>query len=141
MQIDGNCHCEKITFRAVIEESKVRVCHCTDCQSLTGTAFRVAVPAPRKDFQLLSGQPKIYTKVTDDGKRTQLAFCGDCGSPIYSAHENSDEFGIRIGCIKQRQSLIPSRQIWCRSALPWVEKLADFPKFEKDFSPAPQAGN
>jgi hypothetical protein len=39
MEIDGQCHCGQVTYRADIEPEKVSVCHCTDCQSLTGFAL------------------------------------------------------------------------------------------------------
>ncbi|RYG85440.1 MAG: hypothetical protein EON59_12180, partial [Alphaproteobacteria bacterium] len=42
MQIDGQCHCGAIRFRAVLEDAAgLTLCHCTDCQALTGTACRL----------------------------------------------------------------------------------------------------
>ncbi|MEO1544948.1 MAG: GFA family protein, partial [Pseudomonadota bacterium] len=40
MKITGGCHCGKITYEAVINLENVVVCHCTDCQRLSGSAFR-----------------------------------------------------------------------------------------------------
>jgi hypothetical protein len=48
------------------------ICDCTDCQALTGTAYRVTVPTLIKDFELRSGSPKVYIKTGDSGaKRAQ----------------------------------------------------------------------
>ena len=48
MKITGGCHCGAITYEAEVDPGKVSVCHCTDCQTLTGSAFRVsAVPTRR----------------------------------------------------------------------------------------------
>jgi hypothetical protein len=41
MQIDGQCHCGRIAYQAEIDPVRVSVCHCTDCQALTGSPFRV----------------------------------------------------------------------------------------------------
>jgi len=38
MKIDGGCFCGNITFEADIDPEKVMICHCTDCQSITGSA-------------------------------------------------------------------------------------------------------
>ena len=51
IHIDGKCHCGQITFEAEIDPETVSVCHCTDCQTLTGSPFRVtavclALPCP-----------------------------------------------------------------------------------------------
>lgn len=68
MHVDGSCHCGSIRFSADIAPGKVMVCHCSDCQKFTGSAFRV-------------------------------------------------------GVLDQRNELLPSLQIWKRSALPWVDTL------------------
>jgi len=41
MEIDGQCHCGRVTYRADIDPAKVSICHCTDCQNLTGSPYRV----------------------------------------------------------------------------------------------------
>ena len=61
MKIDGGCHCGYITYSAEIDPEDVGICHCTDCQTLTGTAFRTSVRADKEAFHL-QGQPKIYVK-------------------------------------------------------------------------------
>jgi hypothetical protein len=43
MKVDGGCHCGSIKFEAEIDPADVGVCHCTDCQSLSGTAFTTYV--------------------------------------------------------------------------------------------------
>jgi len=43
MRIDGRCHCGYITYEAEIDPEKVMICHCTDCQTLSGSAFRTVV--------------------------------------------------------------------------------------------------
>jgi hypothetical protein len=35
--------------------------------------------------------------------------------------------GIRWGSIRQRGRLAPRRQIWCRSAAPWIKDLSGLP--------------
>jgi hypothetical protein len=82
MKIEGACHCGKIRYEAEIDPAMVTICHCTDCQVLSGSAFRTVVPAPRASFRLLSGQPKIYVKTGDSGNQRTQSFCADCGTPI-----------------------------------------------------------
>jgi hypothetical protein len=48
MKIDGRCHCGQITYEAEVEPNAMFICHCTDCQTLTGTAYRAVVTAPRR---------------------------------------------------------------------------------------------
>jgi len=38
MRVDGACHCGAIAFTAEADPARVSVCHCVDCQVLTGSA-------------------------------------------------------------------------------------------------------
>src|SRR5687768_5530242 len=69
MKIDGSCHCGRIAYEAEVDPAKVSICHCSDCQTLTGTAFRVTIPVAEANFRLLSGEPKIYVKVAESGNK------------------------------------------------------------------------
>jgi hypothetical protein len=132
MQVEGACHCGRIRFEAQIDPAAVRLCHCTDCQTLSGTAYRVNVDAPADSFRLLSGQPRIYIKTAESGNQRAQAFCPDCGSPIYAAAaQDPRSYSLRVGALKQRAQLRPSRQIWLRSALSWVTDLREFLPIER----------
>ncbi|RWK65643.1 GFA family protein [Mesorhizobium sp.] len=62
MKVDGSCHCGTIRFEADIDPERVRICHCTDCQSLSRSAFRIVAPTSEANFSLLAGIPKQYIK-------------------------------------------------------------------------------
>jgi hypothetical protein len=132
MKIDGSCHCGLITYEAEIDPEKVAICHCTDCQSLSASAFRVVVPAPADKFSL-SGEPAFYVKTAENGARRAQAFCPRCGSGIYSTTADTPptRYSIRVGTIRQRNELPPKLQYWTRSAQPWVEHIASMPRTEK----------
>jgi hypothetical protein len=132
MKIDGHCHCGEITFEAEVDPTAVTICHCTDCQRLTGSAFRANIPVPAEHFKLLSGTPKTYVKTAESGNKRRHAFCGTCGTPVFAcAVENPQSYSLRIGTITQRAAFLPKRQIWRRSALPWANSLATLPSAEK----------
>ncbi len=132
MKIDGGCHCGNITFVAEIDPDKVTVCHCTDCQTFTGSAFRVVVRAPRDKFEVRGGKLKTYIKTAESGVKRVQAFCPECGTSIYSTNVGEPQvFGLRIGTIRQRGELRPAKQQWCRSALGWVMDLRDVPQSAK----------
>jgi hypothetical protein len=129
LKIQGACHCGDIAYEAVIDPQQVSICHCTDCQALTGTAYRVAVPALIENFQLRRGTPKIYIKIGGSGAQRAQAFCGRCGSPLYAyAIDNPKTYGLRVGCIAQRRELVPTLQLWCDSALGWTANIEGVPK-------------
>jgi hypothetical protein len=132
MKVDGSCHCGQLTFEAEVDPQAVRICHCTDCQTMAGSAYRVNVAAPAATFIMRTGQPKIYIRIADSGNPRAHAFCPNCGTQIYSAApKDSPTYAIRVGTLKQREQLPPRTQIWFRSALPWVTDLGNVRQIER----------
>ena len=62
MKIDGSCHCGFIKYEAEVNPDEVYICHCADCQSISGSPFRWAVSVPEEHFKLLSGEPNSPLK-------------------------------------------------------------------------------
>ena len=132
MQINGGCHCGKITYEAEIDPEAVAICHCTDCQTLSGTAFRTVVSAKKENLKLLSGEPKVYIKTAESGNKRAQAFCADCGTPLWATTPTDQQvFGLRVGAIRQRNELKPKRQVWARSAQGWLGELGSMARVEK----------
>src|SRR5215475_13586253 len=75
MKIDGQCHCGHVTYEAEIDPAAVSICHCTDCQALTGSAFRVTVSTAAEKVRITGPQPKLYTKSGDNGRKRLHYFC------------------------------------------------------------------
>ena len=63
MRVHGSCHCEHITFISEAEPARTVVCHCRDCQVMSGGPYRSIVPSDEDAFQLLSGELTIYNKM------------------------------------------------------------------------------
>jgi hypothetical protein len=134
MKVTGGCHCGQITYEAEVDPAAVRVCHCTDCQRLSGTAFRTNISSLPGTFVLKSGTLKTYIKTAESGNKRAHAFCPDCGAPIYATtpEPNPSTVGLRVGSIDQRAQLEPPiRQGWCRSALPWSMDLTSVERAER----------
>ncbi len=129
MKVEGRCHCGRISYEAEVDPKKVSLCNCTDCQMLSGSAFRLSVPAPAEKFRLLTGAPKTYVKTADSGQRRRHSFCADCGTPVAATADDDSPsaYSLRVGCLAQRQALAPTRRIWMRSALPWAQDVSGVP--------------
>ena len=134
MQVHGSCHCGAIKFDATVDPDRVTICHCTACQNLTGTAYRVTVAASAEGFRLTRGSPKTFIKVADSGNKRAQVFCAECGSHLYAhaAVENPERLGLRVGCLRERSALVPRKRIWCKSALPWSENLEGMQEMDRE---------
>ena len=133
MKIDGGCHCGYIAYEAEADPAKAMICHCTDCQTLSGSAFRTVILTHEGTFKLRSGELSIYVKTGESGTPRPQAFCPKCGTPIYSTTigEGSKVHSIRLGTLRQRDEFVPKLQLWCRSAQHWVTDIGSIPVVEK----------
>ena len=132
MKIQGQCHCGAIAYEAEVNPDTVSICHCTDCQHLSGAPYRASVPAKAENLAFTKGKPKTYVKTAESGNKRAQGFCENCGTQLYSTNgEGKPEFYmLRLGPLKQREELIPVRQIWTKSALPWtyhIDALENLP--------------
>ena len=142
MKIDGACHCGAIRYEAEVDPAKVVICHCTDCQSLSGSAFRTVAATEEGTFRLLSGTPKVYVRRGESGNEREQTFCPDCGSQIYSAAPGGSGgvVSLRVGTIRQRDQLVPKDQYWFRSALTWLPRLPSITRQETQPAFTPSGG-
>ena len=133
MKIDGACHCGYITYEAEIDPKNAGICHCTDCQTLSGSAFRTLAFTREGSFRLLTGELKIYVKTGESGTQRPQSFCPECGTPIYSTTtgDNPKVHSLRAGTIRQRDELVPQFQLWTQSQQSWISEIPSVPKLEK----------
>jgi Glutathione-dependent formaldehyde-activating enzyme len=103
MKVQGRCHCREVQYEAEVEPGTITVCHCLDCQTMTGSAFRANIRSLPGTFSIVSGQPKRYVKTADSGARRAHVL------------RHVRRTGLRLRCRKPRD-LLPAR--WRAGAAP-----------------------
>jgi hypothetical protein len=133
MKISGGCHCGKISYSADADPRKTVICHCSDCQVMSGTAFRTIIFVPDHEFNLENGKLKNYIKTADSGNRRVMAFCENCGSHIYATDvgDAPKVLGIRLGTCDQRADIKPVQQYYCSSKMAWVDEIDSIAVLER----------
>jgi hypothetical protein len=120
--LEGGCTCGAIRYRLTGEPLATFVCHCTECQRQSGSAFAMSLMIPRDSFALLRGALRSYTRTSDSGRELGIAFCGDCGTRIF--HEPRYREGVlnlKPGTLDDTSWLQPTHHFWTRSRQAWVE--------------------
>ena len=131
MKIDGGCHCGAVRYEGEIDPARVVICHCTDCQAMSGAPYRVNAPAPFNTF-VVTGKPTLYEKIGSSGALITTAFCGTCGAGVYSCKADSPQHvNIRLGGMRQRADLTPTLQGFVDSAMPWAWDIRAIHKVQR----------
>jgi hypothetical protein len=77
MKIDGACHCGYIRVEGEADPEKTTVCHCTDCQASTGSAFRVNKARQRRKLPARFLTPSLAAAML---QRTMIFCDATCGT-------------------------------------------------------------
>lgn len=117
----GGCFCGAVKYVTAGEPINVRVCHCQDCQRLTGSAFFVRALFP-KTAVTVTGQVTEFHS-SDDLVRK---FCPRCGSQIFAErHSRPDSIAIALGSFDSLKGITPSEHVWVSDKQTWVSIPSD----------------
>jgi hypothetical protein len=129
---DGGCLCGSVRYRLCAEPLTSYVCHCTDCQRRTGSAFALSLIVPAQAIEVVRGTPTRYSATLADGRTKHGQMCAACGTRLWG--EPRLHQAIRVlqpGTLDEPSLFPPVAHIWTRSALPWVvfpDGVALFPE-------------
>ena len=132
-KISGGCLCGDIRFEC--DPSKLMggaICHCTDCQTVSGGGPAVVIACPDDAFELLQGSPKGFTVKGDSGSDVTRKFCANCGTPVFSQLAVAPGLKIiKVGTFDDSSFFEPQMTVWTSAAPPWAHISQDIPAFEK----------
>jgi hypothetical protein len=110
----------------------VHCCHCTACQTETGTAFALNALIESDQVETLQGQPEPVMTPSESGRGQQVWRCPDCQVALWSNYGGSADLlrFVRIGTLDEPWRIEPDVHIYTRSKLPWVRIPEDALAFE-----------
>lgn len=129
----GSCLCGEVRYRLNAEITELACCHCQQCRKAQGTAFATNAPVDEAEFEFVSGKTVIREFESTPGKFR--AFCGNCGSPIYSRRVDLPGIlRIRIGGLDTPLAHRPDYHIFAAHKAEWYEicdARPQYPEFNR----------
>ena len=117
----GGCMCKAVRYEVTAEPLAVMDCHCRDCQYASGGSHTTAVVLPVAAFKITKGAPTRFTSKGDSGADVTRAFCGTCGSPLFSEPPpGRDIVVVKAGSLDDPSWLQPGGALYASSAQPWA---------------------
>ena len=114
MNINGSCFCKKIAFKGEVNPEMCFACHCEDCPNFQGHLIGVSFNVKNKNLYIKGRPRNISNRVQWQSK--DQSFCEKCGTHLFASDIDKTLFNIRIGCIEQRNKLIPKKHVFASSA-------------------------
>lgn len=115
MNINGSCHCGKITVESDISSDKGIVkCHCRDCQKHLGN-FAPWVVCQKIDTQIMGPIGKYQSS-----EGVYRLFCTDCGASLAKKPDTGEVIVIAAGIFDQPLQLEVIDEIFTEAKQPWM---------------------
>ncbi|MGN6820917.1 MAG: GFA family protein [Sphingomonas sp.] len=120
--LEGGCACGAVRYRLASAPMIVHCCHCTNCQTETGSAFVINAVIEAERVALLSGAPEPVMTPSESGKGQEIVRCPTCHVALWSHYAGSGRKSafVRVGTLDDPARLPPDVHIYTRSKLPWV---------------------
>jgi hypothetical protein len=119
--MQGGCGCGQVRYTINAPQMPVvYACHCTECQTQSGSAFGLQMPV-FETMLSLTGDLISGERTQPSGAIGTINCCSKCLVRIYS--KNSTRPGMlvmRAGTLDDSQHIIPKFHLWVRSKQFWV---------------------
>jgi len=123
MSREGGCACGGVRYRLNAEPMFVHCCHCTSCQTETGTAFVINALIESDQVETLKGSPKPVMTPSESGRGQQIWRCPDCHVALWSNYGGAKDVlrFVCVGTLDAPEQIEPDIHIYTRSKLRWVQ--------------------
>jgi hypothetical protein len=130
--LEGGCTCGAVRYRLTDAPMFVHCCHCTSCQTETGSAFVLNALIEADRVETVAGAPEPLLTPSESGRGQQIWRCLDCRIALWSNYGGAADIlrFVRIGTLDDPSALPPDVHIYTRSKLPWVKLPEGVPAFE-----------
>src|SRR5262249_23148613 len=129
--LTGGCLCEAIRYVCDAEPLAGGHCYCRDCRRSSGTACCSHLVVPQSALRV-TGRPSTYQRRADSGNLVVRAFCGACGSPVYSTNSGTPgAVFVRASSLDDQERFVPGMIVYASRAPSWARldpELASFPE-------------
>ncbi len=131
---EGGCECGAVRYVISGDPVVIYACHCTICQTQSGSAFGLAMRVHLEDFTISDGKLKSFQRTAESGQVFTNSFCPECGTRIHHhASKAPNHLSLKPGTLDDTSWLQPTHHVFARSAQPWFI----FPKNAQVFDTVP----
>ncbi len=128
--IRGGCLCGAIRFEADGEPLYAVLCHCRDCQRVSGAGHVPVTGMPRASFKV-TGATKAFNAGGTSGK-AERHFCPNCGSLLFGTSDLApDAVSIYVGALDDPSIFKPEAAVFVQNRHPWDRTVGELAEFER----------
>jgi hypothetical protein len=121
-----------VRYEIVAEPRVVYACHCSDCQTASGSSFLLAMRVPSGGVKVTRGSPASHERSRADGRKKDVYRCPQCLCALWSAGKVLPDYvTVYAGTLDNTSDLRPVAHLWTSDAQPWFAIPKEALAFEK----------
>ncbi len=126
----GGCICGQIRYELTANPITCYACHCTQCQTISGSGFSLSVIAELEAIIIDAGEVAESTFLINSNDRTRH-YCSNCGTLVwFSAPTYPGIVAIKAGTFDDSSWIKPIAHLWVSSKMHWVQLDNDTQKYQ-----------
>lgn len=103
----ASCKCGRVSFEIELDSYNVGICHCSDCQKISGSHFANIYHKDEIKFQGAE-----FITVFDSSDWAKRAFCSVCGSNLYYKFKQAEGYSLAAGLFDDQSDFTLQTQLF-----------------------------
>lgn len=120
-KLEGGCLCGTVAYMVEDNFTKLIVCHCTQCQQITGSAHASNLLTDPDNIIWLSGKDQLI-RYDDPERDFTKVFCSKCGSGLPFVNKSRTHLIVPAGSLRQAPSFSSRENLFCSEQPSWCQK-------------------
>lgn len=117
--VEGGCQCGAVRYRLAAPPVVFYICHCTECQAQSSSAFGESLRVRSGDLTV-TGEVKSFRRGSASGSTLVCDFCPECGTRLFHRRESYHEtLNVKGGTLDDTSWLVPAGHLWTASRQKW----------------------
>ncbi len=122
LPLAGACRCGQVKIEIGAPPFMTAACHCTGCQTMSGSAYSLTAMIPADAFRVTEGAPVIGGM---HGPDQHHYFCPNCMTWMFTRNEGFDTFvNVRPTLLEDRSWFSPFIETMTKEKLAWAQTPA-----------------
>ena len=129
-KIKGSCLCGEVTFAIDNHFKLFHLCHCHQCQKISGSAHVSNLFVKKESISWLSGLESIQ-RFDVPNRQIANAFCKNCGSSVPYLSGSGKALIVPAGSLDGEPNIGPQNHIYMEDSREWHKNIATVDCFER----------
>ena len=129
--INGGCLCGQVKFTVQDEFFSFKLCHCSMCRKISGSAHVANLFTKPDNIQWLSGEDAI-SSYDIPNNQVRRVFCSTCGTSLPFVSQSGKIRIVPAGSLEEQpSSMQPEHAIFWADRMPWYDQVHQLQHFDE----------